>query len=78
MATSIASGTEKVTATDVTITATGGSIGPFRYAVVYNDTPTSPAKPLICWFDYSASTTLLTGENILIDFDGTNGLFTLA
>lgn len=69
-------GTTKVTAGDVIITASGGSIGPFRYAVLYNDTPTSPADPLICWLDYGANQTVLDGESLLIDFDGTNGLFT--
>jgi hypothetical protein len=76
MAVSLATATAKVTATDVTITASGGSIGPFRYVSLYNDTQTSPAKPLVCWLDYGTNLTLLDGESILIDFDGTNGLFT--
>lgn len=76
--TSVSTGTAKVTASDVTFTASGGSIGPFRYAVVYNDTPTSPADPLIAWFDYGTNLTLASGESLLVDFDGTNGLFTLA
>lgn len=63
--------------TDATIVAAGGSIGPFRYAVVYNDTPTSPADPLISFYDYGASITLLDGESLLLDFDPTNGLFGL-
>lgn len=33
--------------TDVTWTASGGSFGPFRYVCLYNDTQTTPAKPLI-------------------------------
>ena len=35
-------GTVTVTAADKTITASGGTIGPFRYAVLYNDSSTSP------------------------------------
>jgi hypothetical protein len=72
------SGTMKVTGgTDPVFTATG-SVGPFRYAVLYNDTPTSPLDPLIGWWDYGSSVTLLTGETFTVDIDQTNGLFTLA
>jgi hypothetical protein len=53
---------------EVTITAAGGSIGPFRYAVLYNDTPTSPADPLIGWWDYGSSVTLGVGEKIDVVF----------
>lgn len=75
--TSVASGVAKITGTDVTFTASGGSIGPFRYAVLYNDTPTSPADPLIAWWDYGSSITLADTEQLVVDFDGTNGIFTL-
>jgi hypothetical protein len=71
-------GVAKVTIADEVITAAGGSIGPFRYAVVYNDTQAAPAKPLMCWFDYGAPTTLLDGEPFTLDFDGSAGVFTLA
>lgn len=74
-----ASGTMKVTGgTDPVITASGGTIGPFRYAVLYNDTPSSPADPLIGWWDYGSSITLNAGEPLTVDIDQTNGLFTIA
>ena len=78
ISTSTSAGTAKITGTDVTFTASGGSIGPFRYAVLYNDTPTSPADPLIAWWDYGSSVTLNTGESLTVDFDATNGIFTVA
>lgn len=76
MSTSTSSGVAKITATDVVFTATG-AMGPFRYAVLYNDTPTSPADPLISWVDYGSAVTLAAGETFTVDFDGTNGLITI-
>lgn len=61
-------GTGTLAGSDVTITASGGSIGPFRYVVLYNDTPTSPADPLIGWWDYGSSITLAAGESLTVDF----------
>ena len=72
------SGTYKLVLGDVVFTAAGGSIGPFRYAVLYNDTPTSPADPLIGWYDYGSSITLADTETLTVDFDATNGVLTLA
>lgn len=77
-ASSQSSGTLKVVAGDVVFTASGGSIGPFRYAVWYNDTPTSPADPLIGWHDYGSSITLADGETFTVDADGVNGLLQAA
>ena len=72
------SGTFKFTlGTDPVWTATG-SMGPLRYAVLYNDTPTSPLKPLIGWWDYGSSITLATGETFTVDLDQTNGVLTIA
>lgn len=73
-----ASGTYKLVLADVVFTATGGSIGPFRYPTLYNDTPTSPADPLISWWDYGSSITLASGESFTTDFDGTTGVLTIA
>lgn len=69
-------GTVTVAATDVTFTASGGTIGPFRYAIIYNDTPTSPADPLVGWYDYGASITLNDTETFTVDFGAS--LLTLA
>jgi hypothetical protein len=71
-------GTYKLTVNDLTLTASGGSVAPFRYVVLYNDDPTSPADPLICFFDYGSDLTLNSGESLLLNFDGAAGLFTIA
>jgi hypothetical protein len=71
------SGTYKLVCTDLVLTASG-TVATFRYIVIYNDTPTSPADPLICWFDYGSDVTLYNGDTFTIDFDGTNGLLQLA
>jgi len=71
-------GTYKLTISDITLTSTGGSTGPFRYVYIYNDTPTSPADPLIGYYDYGSSITLADGESLTVNFDDTNGVLTLA
>ena len=66
----------KISGTDITWTASGGAIGPFRYAVLYDNTPTSPAKPLIGMWDYGSSTTVTDGNTFKVDFS-TDGMFTV-
>lgn len=65
------SGTYKLVLADVVFTATG-SMGPFRYVVLYNDTATN--DELIGWWDYGSSLTLASGETFTVDFDATNGV----
>ena len=60
-------GVGTMTGFDVVITATG-SVGPFRYAVLYNDTPTAPADPLIGYYDYGSAITMSNGETFTVDF----------
>jgi hypothetical protein len=59
------------TATDVTWTASGGNLGASttgRYISVYDDTPTSPADPLVCSYDYGSTFTIASGETLTLDF----------
>lgn len=76
-ASSQTAGTYKLVGTDLVISATG-AVGPFRYAVLYNDTPTSPADPLIGYWDYGSSVTMANGDTFTVDFDGTNGILQIA
>jgi hypothetical protein len=65
----------KVAGSDVVFTAAGGTIGPFRYACLYDDTPAgTPTDPLVAWWDYGAAVTLNSGETFTVDFDATNGI----
>lgn len=68
-------GTTSVVGTDVVVTASG-AVGPFRYVVLQNTTPTSPLDPLIGWWDYGSSISLANGETFTVDFG--SSMFTLA
>lgn len=70
-----AGGVTSVVGVDVTFEADAGTVGPFQYAVLYNDTPTSPADPLIGYWDYGSAITLQDGETLLVDFGAS--LFTV-
>jgi hypothetical protein len=60
------SGTLSFAATDLVLTASG-AVATFRYVVFYNDDPTSPADPLICFFDHGSDVTMANGETYTID-----------
>ena len=71
-------GTTTVTGTQVVFTASGGTIGPFQYAVLYNDTSTN--KNLVAWWDYGSAVTLNDGETFTVKFSNTSpgAILTLA
>lgn len=72
--TSGGSGVWRFTGDDVVFTASEGDIGPFRYAVLYNDTHASDA--LVGYLDYGSEVTITDGNTFTIDV-GANGVFTL-
>lgn len=77
MTTSRSGGTAKVTGTDPTVWTGSGAGFTFAHAVLYNDTPASPLDPLISTWPYGSSQLVALGETLTVDFDGTNGIFTI-
>lgn len=69
-------GTYKLILSDLVLTASGGTVGPFQYAVIYNDTATN--DELIGYLNYGAAITLQDGDTFTLDFNATNGLLQLA
>lgn len=57
---------------DASLTASGGSIGPWRYAILYNDSSTNDLA--VGYLDYNYSVTIASGQTIDFNFDGTAGL----
>ena len=70
------SGTYKLVLGDLVLTASG-AVATFRHAGIYNDTPTSPADPLVGWWDYGSDVTLADGETFTYNFDATTGVLQL-
>lgn len=61
------SGTDTLAGDAVVFTASGGTIGPFRYAVLYN--ATAAGGPLIAWWDYGSAVTLNSGDTFTVSFN---------
>lgn len=66
-------GIYKLICADATLSAFGGNIGPFRYAVLYN----SDNDLLIGWADYGSNLTLNDGYSFVLDFNQTNGIINI-
>ena len=73
-------GTTTVSGTQVVFTASGGTLGPFQYYILYNDSATSPADALIGWWNHGSSITLNDTETFTVKFSNTSpgAIFTLA
>jgi hypothetical protein len=64
----------RFTAADVSWVAAGGSIAAHQYMVIYDDTPTSPADPLVGFVDAGSSSVIADGNTRTWDI-GASGLF---
>lgn len=71
-----ASGTATLDAADFTITASGGTLATWRYMYVYNDTPTSPADPLVILIDQGSTVSLADGSSATVTFNA-SGIITI-
>jgi hypothetical protein len=60
----------KLVLADSVFTASGGAIGPFRYAILYNSSATNK---VVGYYDYGSSITLADTETFTVDFDPTTG-----
>lgn len=70
-------GTYKLTINDLVLSATGTVAG-FRYIYIFNQATVSPTDALIGYYDYGSTLVLNNGESLTLDFDGTNGVLTVA
>ena len=68
-------GTYKLVCDDLTLTASG-AVGPFRYVYIYDDNSTG--DKLIGYYDYGTSISLVNTDTFKLDFDGSNGVLTIA
>lgn len=68
------SGTTKLVLASPTAWTATGSLGPFRYVVLYDAT----TNDLIGYWDYGSSITLASGDTFTPTLDATNGVFSIA
>ena len=70
-------GLYKLIINDVTFGPVSASVGPFQYAVLYNDSDATTPKGPIGWWDNGAPVTLTSGQSFVVDFDGVQGVIQL-
>lgn len=70
------SGTYRLVSSADPVLTASGTVGPFRYAVLYNSTTAS--GNLIGWWDRGASITLASADTFTVDLDQANGILQLA
>jgi hypothetical protein len=66
------SGLYTLMANDVTWTSSG-TLGPFRYAIFYDDT--ASGDPLLWYIDYGYLITVTSGQTFTVDLDQVSGLY---
>ncbi len=71
-------GTATLSGTDVEWTAGTGGFGPFRWAVIYNESASSPLDALICWWEYPGGVSISCGVGEKFKVDFTDSIFTIA
>ncbi len=62
---------------DVVWTASGGTFGPFRYAVVYDNSTTTPLDLLVGFWDNGSSISITDGNSFTVDLNATFDIFSL-
>ncbi len=62
-------GVLSVFGTQITLTASGGAIGPFQYYALYDDTIATPVKPLVGWWNHGTPVTLNSGDSFIVKFN---------
>lgn len=66
-------GTYKLVLNSPAMWTATGSVGPFRYAILWDSTTSQP----VAYWDYGSSITLTSGDTFTVTLDGTNGVFTV-
>lgn len=63
---------------DKTWTASGGAFPQFRYVWIYDTTPTSPADPVLGYWDVGSETNITNGNSFLVDLDANFAIYDLS